>query len=58
MAKSLIDIYKVQMLEKLLDMKVDHDEVHDVKDINCLSKYFLCNLPDKVYIVFDHLKVK
>ena len=41
---------KVEILEELLEMNVDPDEIHEVRDIYELSNKYLCNLPDNVYI--------
>lgn len=32
-AKSIIDMDKVEILEELLEMNVDPDNIHDVRDI-------------------------
>ena len=58
MAKSIINMDKVAILEELLEMNVDPDEIHNVRDIYELSNRFLCNLLDDVYIDFDYLKYK
>ena len=47
-AKSIIDMDKVEILEELLEMNVDPDEIHNVRDICELSNKFLCNLLDNV----------
>ena len=57
-AKNIIDMDKVEILEEHLEKNVDPDEIHDVRDIYLLSNMFLCNLLDHVYIDFDYLKHK
>ena len=56
--ESIVDMDKVEILEELLEMNVDPDEIHNVRDICELSNKFLCNLLDSIYIDFDYLKYK
>ena len=55
MTKIIIEMEKVKILEKLLEMNVGPDDIHDARDIYRLSSAFLCNLLDHVYVNFDYL---
>ena len=56
--KNIFDMDKIEIFEEHLEMNVDPDDIHEVRDIYRLFNAFLYNMLDHIYIDYDYLMCK